>query len=705
MGVQLGSAYGKIVLDASGVGRGVQEAVGGLGGLERSALNVAGVLQGALLGAIALAASAMAAVGAMAWSAGQAFDQAFDTLQIKTGATGAELKELQEDFRKVFTSVPTDAETASEAMAILNARLDITGQELQDMTKGVLEASRMLGEDAAGNAELFARVMGDWSIPVEDGALALDKLFAAAQQSGVSMGDLMSKVVQYGAPMRQFGMTFEDAAVLFAKFEAEGVNAELVMGSLRIAAGKFAGEGKPLRESLMATFEAIKNTKDGSKALGIAMDVFGARAGADMAAAIREGRFDIEDMALALENSQGVIAATAEKTNDFGERWTILKNKVLEALEPIGTKLLELATTGIDQLTQKFEEMRPAIEEALGSIGAGGLKFLQGLITPEMTAAWDDLGQAAKDLQAAFAESMPMIKSFAEDGLGFLRQTMSSEGPGILESLTSILESITTLWQEHGDEIMAVINFAWRLIVVTIGGSLRLVFGIVAGAVAWITGIISGIFKLFEGDWRGALGSVLVGAQEAFAQIQGAAEDFFNLALSIVGTNLEEFKATWRDNWNNLVTIASAVLANVKKAISDKFAEFKAAGENLIDGLKSGAKKAWATFLSWFEGVIDLLPATVKKILGIASPSKVMAEDGRYMVQGLMKGIQTSMPGLLDMLAGYSRQMSMTLSPDLAGISAGGTGYRDERQYVYGPTYITTDGGSGSLRNLLREAR
>ena len=50
-------------------------------------------------------------------------------------------------------------------------------------------------------------------------------------------------IVQFGAPLRQMGFSMEAAAGLMGKFEAEGVNTETVMSTLRIAIGKMAAQG------------------------------------------------------------------------------------------------------------------------------------------------------------------------------------------------------------------------------------------------------------------------------------------------------------------------------------------------------------------------------------------------------------------------------------------------------------------------------
>ena len=57
-------------------------------------------------------------------------------------------------------------------------------------------------------------------------------------------------------------------------------------------------------------------------------------------------------------------------------------------------------------------------------------------------------------------------------------------------------------------------------------------------------------------------------------------------------------------------------------------------GTNIVDGLWKGIKDAWKGMI---EGIKDLaggLPDAVKKVLGIASPSKVMMELGMYTAAG-----------------------------------------------------------------------
>lgn len=344
----------------------IKSALGPLG----DNLGKAGALAlGGLVAGAAAAATGVAAIGAAAFAAGNQLDSAFDTILVGTGATGAELEGLKGVFRDVFASVPTQAGPAAEVIAELNTRLGLTGSALGDVAKPLLEMTRLLGGDAKTNTELFTRVMGDWGITSEDAAATLDRLFVAGQQTGIGIEDLMAKVVQFGAPMRLMGFSLEDSIALFGKWEQEGVNAELVMGSLRIAAGKFAREGEPLRDSLLETFSAIQMNTDASAALALGMEVFGARAGPDMVAAIREGRFEFEDLLAVLGDADGAILGTAAATADWGEKLTVLKNKATLALEPLGTALLGVAGTVLDKLTPALESALPAVTQLMERFG------------------------------------------------------------------------------------------------------------------------------------------------------------------------------------------------------------------------------------------------------------------------------------------------------------------------------------------------
>ena len=113
------------------------------------------------------------------------------------------------------------------------------------------------------------------------------------------------------------------------------------MGSLRIALGKMAAAGeKDLPAALAKGVAAIKSAKTGGDAAAKAIELFGARAGPDMAAAIREGRFEVADLIKQLDGSQGAVERTGKATLTFSDKMGRLRNQAALAGSSFGAMLI-----------------------------------------------------------------------------------------------------------------------------------------------------------------------------------------------------------------------------------------------------------------------------------------------------------------------------------------------------------------------------
>ena len=332
------------------------------------AQNLSNVGGAVVVGALTAAVGAVVAVGTAAWEAGNTMDEAMDKIAVATGETGEELDVFRADFENVFTSVPTDAGTAADAIGVLYSRLDVAGPILQDITKSMLEMSRITGGDATANSELFSRVIGDWNIPILEATGSMDKLFVTAQKTGAPVENLMAQIVAYGAPMRNFGFSFEEAAGILASFEAQGVNTEIVMSGLRIAQGKFIKQGVDMKTGLWETIDAIQNAESSTDALAIATDAFGAKAAGDMFDTIRSGKFDVDALVESMTNADGAIMEAGAATADWGEKWQVFKNKITTALAPIGMSMMDALGGAMDNVVAIFE--RPDVQAGITNFTA-----------------------------------------------------------------------------------------------------------------------------------------------------------------------------------------------------------------------------------------------------------------------------------------------------------------------------------------------
>lgn len=439
----------------------------------------------------AAGAGAVLAIGAAALKVGADFDSAYDTIRIGTGATGDALKGLQGDFKAVFGSIPTDMGTASTAVAELNTRLGLTGKPLQELSKQVIELSRITGTDLGTNIESVTRAFGDWSIDTDTQSDALDKLFQISQATGPSVDRLSQLIVQFGAPMRQFGFDMVESAALLAKFEKEGVNTELVMGSLRIAGAKFAKENIPLRQGLEDVISKIQEMGPSAEATALAMEIFGTRAGVDMVDTILNGKFAIEDFVKSLDGSSETILGVASDTNDMAESWTVFKNQVLVLVEPLLTKMFSTLSAGIATLTKFImttKEMLPAL--------------LDGAITvDDFAAKFGAFGTTAHDVALIIADVALFIRDnwgTLEAIFGFIHDYVKTRIEGMIQYISSIVEIVTSVvnlidalskgdwsraWNEMKDIAGAVIEAFIGLVKMHFGNIPWVIIGLINEAV------------------------------------------------------------------------------------------------------------------------------------------------------------------------------------------------------------------------------
>ena len=80
----------------------------------------------------------------------------------------------------------------------------------------------------------------------------------------------------------------------------------------------------------------------------------------------------------------------------------------------------------------------------------------------------------------------------------------------------------------------------------------------------------------------------------------------------------------------------------VPKSIIDNFKEtdWGKLGKDLVDGFKNGISRAWTSLKTWFKNLFGDLIGIAKKILGIASPSKVFKKIGGFTAEGFGAGFE-----------------------------------------------------------------
>ena len=93
-------------------------------------------------------------------------------------------------------------------------------------------------------------------------------------------------------------------------------------------------------------------------------------------------------------------------------------------------------------------------------------------------------------------------------------------------------------------------------------------------------------------------------------------------------------------HWNAIVDFAKGIPDKIKNALGNIGKLLEQAGKDLIEGFLRGITSAFHDVENFMKGAADKVGGFLKNPLKILSPSRVMAEQGAYVMQGLGQGLQ-----------------------------------------------------------------
>lgn len=579
-------------------------------------------------------AAGYAAMSAAAVKAAQTAEESTRIIAVGSGATGEALDDLVESYRKVGRLVPDELTTVASALANMNTMTGATGETLEKLTKGIVDASRMLGEDASSNAASFGRALKQWQIPAEQGTEYLDKLFKATQDYGVGLGEISNILTGYGAILKNAGFEMDEAAHFFSILSQQGLSVSRIMPALNASFRRWAAQGKDSRKELQKVITTIQQTEDSQKALALATEVFGAQGAQRLMTAIRNGAIPaLDELGSVFDNTSGLVEETNKATMKISDRFAMMRNRISIALEPIGRGLLDIADKAIPYLERglnlgieafnwfmdagkrAFESLKSAVSTAFPSV-------------TEFSISIEDVGNL---LQEAFARAEPYVEWFIKDGIPSAVQVVRE----LYDRAVEIYEYIAGNWTKFEPWIYGIVGAfaAYKAIsivlsaVIAIKTAAMTAFGAAVALatspvflIAAAIGALIGIGVLLYRNWD----TITAKASEMWASIK---ETFSNIVNSISETMsgiIERMTAAWefikglpRRSIEFWIELFSGLPSKIKDALSSIKNVFKNVGRDILTGISDG-----------FTAMLDKLPKPVKWAIdqlaeGVKSVKKV----------------------------------------------------------------------------------
>lgn len=274
-----------------------------------------------------------------------------------------------------------------------------------------------------------------------------------------------------------------------------------------------------------------------------------------------------------------------------------------------------------------------------------------------------------------------------------LQGLISSVLQGVLSVVVAIGGQIITFWQANGASIMATVQTTWAQLGTIISGAIQIITAIITA----LSGVVSTVFSTianFISQNTASIQAVLTGAWQV---IQGVITAAMGIISGVIKTVLSAIQGDWRGVWEGLKTIVTSavsgigsilqglgnivrgalgVLGGIIKSVGEGLiSAATAVGNNIIDGIKKGVSAGVGALKDMVKNAAKAALDAAKRALGIASPSKVFAQQvGVQIPAGMAVGITAGMPvvnkNLVDGIAGLSESAVKAITAGSQAIAA-----------------------------------
>lgn len=213
---------------------------------------------------------------------------------------------------------------------------------------------------------------------------------------------------------------------------------------------------------------------------------------------------------------------------------------------------------------------------------------------------------------------------------------------GVMEYIRGFIGVIMGLikgdWGAVWDGIKLMVKGIWDAISGIVKGALNVLGTIIDTGLRFVTGIFEFIFGMEPGS--------------IYAKIKGFVDTIINFGKSIIDGLVKGIGGAVSGAVTSVTGFVGDIIDGIKDflGIASPARIMLSIGENIVRGLWNGILAAKDWIIARIQDFIDsVIPGPIKEFLGIQSPSKMMAELGGYIVEGLAVGITNADDALIAM--------------------------------------------------------
>lgn len=377
---------------------------------------------------------------------------------------------------------------------------------------------------------------------------------------------------------------------------------------------------------------------------------------------------------------QNLLVGIADENQDFGglvdnfvESVVTVADNLLPrveialsgALDLITALIPEVTTTVLPMVAALILQLIPGVSEALlqmtGAI-VSALPSITDAAVQLVTTLTSGIGaalptlipaavQAVTTIVTGLVQEMPQMLSAALQLITGLTQGLLNSLPVIIAALPQIIAGIVDFFVgavpeivETGVKLLTALIDALPTIIETIVAAVpEIISSIVSAIIGSIPEIVTAGISLLVALIQ-ALPQIITSIVTAVPQIiDGIVNAFSDNAGLLVSAGVALFVAIIQNLPEIIAGIVAAVpqiVTGIVDAFTSLSGSFIGIGSEIVNGIWSGIQGMWSTFYANVSGFFSNIVDGVKSKLGIASPSKVFAEIGGFMAEGVSVGWQ-----------------------------------------------------------------
>lgn len=340
----------------------------------------------------------------------------------------------------------------------------------------------------------------------------------------------------------------------------------------------------------------------------------------------------------------------------------MLIGNFVESVGAVATNLIPKIGTALNGASKLVRDLIPVIvqeipvliEENLPVLAEAAISIIQALVDGIsqnqemlMTTAMETITYLATSL----ISMLPQIVQLGLDLIVSLANGIAESLPTLIPTIIDVvLQIVNTL--TNPETLINIVDAAVDIILALVQGLIgaipeliravpKIIASIVTVIIAELPTIVSAAIDIVFALINGLIGAIpeLVAAMPnlIIGIVNGLLNNLDKIILAAPQIILSLIKGLI-GAIPQLVMAIPKVIMSIVKTFMDY--DWSSIGKNIVQGLKDGIAKMWSNLKNWFRNLFGDLIGIAKKILGIASPSKVFKKIGGFTAEGFGAGFE-----------------------------------------------------------------